>query len=152
MSKILAELKKLGLDIDKFSRSEAPVYELSETATEPKTEEKAEGKTDKAEKVEKKAPKKAPAIPLHSILEIIAKIRENGRKGLTIQRYKGLGEMNAKQLFETTMDPNTRQLLKVDITDAAKAEQIFSMLMGEDVASRRAFIEDNALNASYVDA
>lgn len=145
MSKILAELKKLGLDIDKFSRSEAPVYELSETATEPKTEEKAE-------KVEKKAPKKAPAIPLHSILEIIAKIRENGRKGLTIQRYKGLGEMNAKQLFETTMDPNTRQLLKVDITDAAKAEQIFSMLMGEDVASRRAFIEDNALNASYVDA
>ena len=60
--------------------------------------------------------------------------------------------MNAKQLFETTMDPNTRQLLKVDITDAAKAEQIFSMLMGEDVASRRAFIEDNALNASYVDA
>lgn len=133
MSKILAELKKMGLDIDKFSPSPKPAYELTDATA-------AEGK------------KAAAPVPLYSILEIIAKIRENGRKGLSIQRYKGLGEMNAKQLFETTMDPVTRQLLKVDITDAAKAEQIFSMLMGEDVASRRAFIEDNALNTSYLDA
>lgn len=133
MTKLLQELKKLGLDVEKFSKAEKPVYELTDaTATEGK--------------------KAAEPVKLYSILEIIAKIRENGRKGLTIQRYKGLGEMNAKQLFETTMDPATRQLLKVDITDAAKAEQIFSMLMGEDVASRRAFIEDNALNTSYLDA
>lgn len=59
--------------------------------------------------------------------------------------------MNPKQLFETTMDPKTRNLLKVDIIDAALADATFSMLMGEDVASRRSFIEDNALNVSHLD-
>ena len=59
--------------------------------------------------------------------------------------------MNAKQLYETTMDPGNRRLLKVDIADAALADSVFSMLMGEDVPARRAFIEDNALNVSSLD-
>ena len=99
----------------------------------------------------KKVVKKADPIPLGSILELIGQIRQFGRKGLTIQRYKGLGEMNPKQLFETTMDPAKRRFLKVDIADAAEANRVFAMLMGEDVPSRRAFIEDNALNTSNLD-
>ncbi len=129
MSKILKELAKLGLDIQRFSPTEEPRYMLSEA------------KGQKGETV----------TELHTLLDLVARIREFGRKGLTIQRYKGLGEMNAKQLFETTMDPAKRRLLKVDITDAAKADMVFSMLMGEDVPSRRAFIEDNALNTSNLD-
>ncbi|MBL63173.1 MAG: DNA topoisomerase (ATP-hydrolyzing) subunit B [Opitutae bacterium] len=90
-------------------------------------------------------------IEIRSLLEILENIRTLGRKGLQIQRYKGLGEMNPKQLFETTMDPTTRSLFKVDVADAAAADNVFSMLMGEDVTSRRAFIEDNALNVSHLD-
>lgn len=129
IEKILAEFAKVGLVVKSFTPTEEPRYILTETL----------------------GPDKKNEHPLNSILELVSKIRELGRRGLSIQRYKGLGEMNAKQLYETTMDPNKRSFLKVSIDDAAEADATFSMLMGEDVPIRRAFIEDNALNASYLD-
>ncbi|HDK28187.1 MAG TPA: DNA gyrase subunit B, partial [Candidatus Atribacteria bacterium] len=88
---------------------------------------------------------------IFSISEILQYLRNEGRKGLFIQRYKGLGEMNPKQLWETTMDPQRRVLKKVSIQDAEKADEIFSVLMGENVEPRKEFIYQHALEYRELD-
>ncbi len=87
----------------------------------------------------------------YTLKEVIEFLRTNGRKGIEIQRYKGLGEMNADQLWETTMDPAKRTLIQVTMPDAIAADYMFSMLMGEEVAPRRAFIETHALAVKNLD-
>jgi DNA gyrase subunit B len=130
IQKIISELARKGFKVDHYAASDKPIFEL------------IEGEGDKAN-----------AHPLFSIPEILQKILEIGRRGVQIKRFKGLGEMNAKELFETTMNPEKRKLLKVDLNDdnAVDADKMFTILMGDVVEPRKQFIEDNALNVRNLD-
>ncbi len=130
IQKIIGELARKGLKVDHYAASDRPIFEM------------IEGEGDRA-----------TSHPLFSIPEILQKILEIGRRGVQIKRFKGLGEMNAKELFETTMNPEKRKLLKVDLNDdnAVDADKMFTILMGDVVEPRRQFIEDNALNVRNLD-
>jgi len=125
---LLDKLQKKGLKVEHYAPQGKPLYELVEGSGED-----------------------AKVRPLQALPEILAGILEIGRRGVQIKRFKGLGEMNAKELFETTMNPEKRRLLCVDLTDAVEAEEMFTTLMGDEVEPRRQFIEDNALNVRNLD-
>jgi DNA gyrase subunit B len=116
------------LNIEHYSAQDKPLFEL------------IEGQGEKAE-----------VTPLFSIPEILSSVKAVGKQGIQMTRFKGLGEMDAKELFETTMNPVKRKLLRIDLTDLLEAEEMFTKLMGDEVEPRRRFIEDNALNVRNLD-
>ncbi len=124
--RLITDLEKKGMHLDHYSASDKPIFELLEGDT---------------------------VIPVFSIPEILQRIMEIGRRGMQIKRFKGLGEMNAKELFETTMDPARRKMLRVELNEqnALEADKMFTILMGDIVEPRRQFIEDNALNVRNLD-
>jgi len=97
------------------------------------------------------ARQKENQISLPSMTALVEYVLTAGKKGLSVQRYKGLGEMNPEQLWETTMNPDKRTLLQVRVEDAVEADIIFTTLMGDQVEPRRDFIYRNALNVSNLD-
>ena len=126
VQELLGKLSRKGLPVEHYEAQDKPLFELIEGADER-------------------------VHPLFSLSDILSTVIEIGRRGLQIKRFKGLGEMNPKELFETTMNPETRKLLRVELTDGVEAEEMFTKLMGDEVKPRREFIEDNALNVRNLD-
>ena len=124
LTKIIRALEEKGIQIKDYALSEEALYKLSDNDTE----------TD-----------------VYSLRELVEKVKTVGRQGLSIQRYKGLGEMNPEQLWETTMDPERRTILQITLEDAVEAEHTFTMLMGDKVEPRKNFIQENALSVQNLD-
>ena len=127
VQELLGQLSRKGLPVEHYAAQDNPLFELIEGDHEGRVH------------------------PLFSVSEILATVKEIGRRGIQLKRFKGLGEMNPKELFDTTMNPETRKLLRIEITDAVEAEDMFTKLMGDEVPPRRQFIEDNALNVRNLD-
>jgi len=126
IEKLMLELSHKGISLEHYTHSPSPIFELSEGEI---------------------------IHEIFSIKRILEAVKEVGRRGVQIKRFKGLGEMNAKELYETTMKPEQRRFLKVELNDdnSLEAGKMFNLLMGEVVEPRRHFIEDNALNVRNLD-
>ena len=125
-AKVANDLERFDSSIDELFGSEAPLFEIG-------------------------AVNKDETKPVSSVLDLFEEIKGSGRQGLQLQRYKGLGEMNADQLWETTMDPAHRTMIKVTMDDAFQAERIFTLLMGDEVEPRRDYIEKFAVTVKDLD-
>ncbi len=127
ITRVLARLEEFGIAGDHLLNDDEPVFELVE--------------------------KSSTVTPINYVPDILTRVLEIGRRSVTITRFKGLGEMNAKDLYDTTMDPDKRELLRVRLDDdnSVQADKMFSILMGDLVEPRRRFIEDNALNVRNLD-
>ncbi|HEX5789677.1 MAG TPA: DNA topoisomerase (ATP-hydrolyzing) subunit B [Luteolibacter sp.] len=130
ITKLFSRLSEAGIDVTRFHSDDQPLFEL------------VEGEGDKQY-----------ATPIFAVADILGRVLEISKKGVQIKRFKGLGEMNAKQLFETTMEPSTRQFLRgrLDEDNMVQADKMFDVLMGDAVEPRKRFIEDNALNVRNLD-
>jgi DNA gyrase subunit B len=130
IQKVLARLSELGLPIEHFSSQDSPLFEVLESDSE-----------------------NAKSHPVFSVPEILETVTEIGKRGMQLQRFKGLGEMNAKELYTTTMEKENRKLLRVKMDDdnMVEADKMFTILMGDVVEPRRQFIEDNALSVRNLD-
>ena len=116
---LAAKLQENGLDLQTLYQADTPVAELVNLAS-------------------------GEATPVNSLEALCDAVTAQGRKGIVIQRYKGLGEMDPSELWETTMDPATRTMIQVKVEDAEYADKTFDLLMGSAVAPRRHFIEEHA--------
>ncbi len=138
IEKIIDKIDKLGVDMDEYDAPE-------ESGKEKKLSKKESAKPIYTIKIEKETK------GLSSLKEVLRFVKSVGKEGMSIQRYKGLGEMNPVQLWETTMDPEKRTLLKVMLEDAVEADSMFTILMGEAVEPRREFIEKHAHEVKVLD-
>ncbi len=139
IEQVIAKIEKMGLDINTYGPEEVLQKEASAKEAGKKT------------KLPYRITNEKEAKDLGSLKEVLGYIKEVASKGMHIQRYKGLGEMNPQQLWETTMDPEKRTILKVTLDDAAGAEEIFTTLMGDQVEPRREFIENYAHQVKNLD-
>jgi DNA gyrase subunit B len=130
------------LKLPKFSETRALLGQIAILGEPPYQVGSEEGEGGAQEKV---------LETVDSLSALIDYVISAGKRGFAIQRYKGLGEMNPEQLWETTLDPNARVMLQVRLDDAVQTDQIFTVLMGDQVEPRRQFIENNALNVKNLD-